>query len=112
MLIDAKTEGAVLVARPLVQRLDASVADSFRGSMSELMAAGGQRVLLDLEEVQFIDSSGLGAIVSIYRRLGRAGALAICGLTSPVLELFRLTRLDHVCPVYPDKAAALAALAG
>lgn len=52
------------VIKPNNSRLDASVAPSFKSQVDELITEGNQRVVLDLENVEFMDSSGLGTIVA------------------------------------------------
>jgi anti-sigma B factor antagonist len=61
--------------------------------------------------VRFIDSSGLGAIVSMLKLIGREGDLVLCGVTDPVMSLFKLTRMDRVFQMFPSEHDALAALA-
>lgn len=53
-----------------------------------------QKILLNLEHVEFIDSSGLGAVVSVMKHLGKGRKMDLCGLTPTVDKVFRLTRMD------------------
>ena len=69
-------------------------------------------VLLDLGQVTFIDSSGLGAIAAAMKNLAPARRLVLAGLTAPVDKVFRLTRMDTVFGVFPTVEAALADLNG
>ena len=63
---------------------------------------GPDRVILDLSEVKFIDSSGLGAIVAAMKQLGQGRKLDLAGLTPMVDKVFRLTRMDTVFDLYPS----------
>ena len=60
--------------------------------------AGHTRLVLDLSGVDFVDSSGLGAIVACLKRLGPRGDLAIAGARGAVSRLFTLTRMDTGLP--------------
>jgi anti-sigma B factor antagonist len=68
--------------------------------------------VLDLSKVEFIDSSGLGAIVSSLKRMGGRGELVVCGLREPTMTLFRLTRMDRVFQVFDSEQQAVSALSG
>jgi anti-sigma B factor antagonist len=109
-LIDVDRDGAVPVVVPRVRRLDASVAPAFKQAVVQLVEGGNRRLVVDLAGVDFIDSSGLGALVSILKALGSQGSLAVCGAKGPVLALFKLTRMDKVFAIHADRAEALARL--
>jgi anti-sigma B factor antagonist len=61
-----------------------------------ILMAGPASVVLDLSKVVFIDSSGLGAILSVLKRMPKGCELIICGTTDPVTSMFKLTRLDRI----------------
>ncbi len=67
-------------------------------------------IVLDISNVNFIDSSGLGAIVSSLKQLGGKGDLAICGINESILSLFRLTRMDRVLKIFSEKEEAVSQL--
>jgi anti-sigma B factor antagonist len=109
-LIDVDRTAAVPVVVPRVRRLDASVAPAFKQAVVQLVEGGDRRLVLDLSGVTFLDSSGLGALVSILKALGTQGSLAVCGAQGSVLALFKLTRMDKVFAIHADRAEALARL--
>jgi anti-sigma B factor antagonist len=109
-LIEVVREGNVPVVVPTVKRLDASVAPAFKQAVVKVVEGGERRILLDLSGVDFLDSSGLGAMVSILKALGTQGTLAVCGAKGAVLSLFKLTRMDKVFSLHADRAEALARL--
>jgi anti-sigma B factor antagonist len=109
-LIDVDRSAAVPVVVPRMRRLDASVAPAFRQAVAQLVEGGDRRLVLDLAGVDFLDSSGLGSLVSILKALGTQGTLAVCGARGPVLALFKLTRMDKVFAIHADRAEALARL--
>ena len=66
MDLSTRTEGDVLVARVNASRIDAACAVQFKDAMAALASAPQSRVILDLEDVEFLDSSGLGAVVAVF----------------------------------------------
>jgi anti-sigma B factor antagonist len=111
MQMDERHEGPVLIVSPKETALDAYAATSFRERMSECIAQGHHRIVLDLGEVDFLDSTGLGAIVSSYKRLDGRGSMVICNAREMVLDVFRLTRMDRVFTIVPSLERALEAVA-
>ncbi len=83
--------------------------DGFKRFIEE-MNQDSPRVVLDLEDVTFIDSSGCGALVLLSRRVSLwGGSLKICNLQPSVRALFELLRLNRVMEVYPSRERAMAA---
>jgi anti-sigma B factor antagonist len=76
--------------------------------MREATATGHPRVVLDLAQVKFLDSSGLGAIVAVKKLLGPDRVLELSGLTPTVEKVFRLTRMDTIFTIHPSHEAAVA----
>ena len=111
-LIDVTHEREVAVLTLRVKRLDASVAPAFKQEVLNLIAEQENRLVLDLAGVEFIDSSGLGALVSVLKAIGGNGALAVCNASSGVMSLFRLTRMDKVFALLPSRAEAVARVYG
>ena len=107
MQIEESREGEVVIVEPQVVRLDAQQALGFKEGMIRLIEAGDRQLVLDLNYVEFMDSSGLGAVVAVLKRLGFHGVLVICGAHAAVTELFRLTRMDKVIQLVATRAEAL-----
>jgi len=81
-----------------------TVRDALRGMASE----GKKKILLNFKEVFYIDSSGLGALVSSYATLTKQGVqLKLLNLTHRVKDLLMITKLLTVFEVYDDEAAAV-----
>jgi anti-sigma B factor antagonist len=110
MKIEAQTKGEVLVVKLYETRLDSYVATEFRDEMDKFAKQGNSQIVLDLSAVEFVDSSGLGAIVTTQKRLGSERDLVICGANEPVTRLFKLARLDKIFRIVLDENEALAAL--
>lgn len=81
-------------------RLDAAQAISFKESIHQIVDAGADYVLLDMTRVEFMDSSGLGALVSVMKYMGTEKKFEITGLTPMVEKVFKLTRMDEVFRVH------------
>jgi len=80
-----------------------------RDAIRDLIAKGQKRILLDLGEVNYIDSSGLGELVSAYTTVKNQGAaLKLLKLTKKVHDLLQLTKLYTVFDIYDDEASAIA----
>ncbi len=110
MQLEDRREGRLLVAKVLDSRLDAKIAHEFKERMANLIEQGAKSVVLDLSNVDFIDSSGLGAIVSSLKVLGRRGDFAISGTSETVNTMFRLTRMDKVFRIFNTEDEAIRAL--
>ena len=92
--------------------IDLSTANALREQLLDLVAAGSVDVVLDLNNVDFIDSTGLGAMIATRRKFQVEGGLLVVVCSVPlVLRLLRLTSLDKVLPVHPDLESALACFA-
>lgn len=109
MQLDAETIGNALVIRVMESRIDAAVAIQFKDRMRSLMNDATGRVIADMERVDFLDSSGLGAVVASMKHLGPDRKLELAALTPTVAKVFHLTRMDSVFTIHPDVAAALGA---
>lgn len=107
MQMTATEYGATLVVTVGDRRIDAAVAVRFKDKMLELTEHPSQRVVLDLSNVEFLDSSGLGAVVGSMKQLGRKRQLDLAALTPTVEKVFRITRMDRVFRIFPDKDSAL-----
>jgi len=89
-------------------RIDAAMAIQFKEDMRAETNGGPNRVILDLSRVDFVDSSGLGAIVASLKQMGSGRRLDLAGLTPTVDKVFRLTRMDTEFKLFPALEKALA----
>ncbi len=103
----SRPEGEKLIVTVNEARIDSAVAIQFKDRMREETDGGGDHIILDLAQVDFIDSSGLGAIVAVMKALGRDRRLDLSGLTENVDKVFRLTRMDSVFQIHPCLEDAL-----
>jgi anti-sigma B factor antagonist len=82
--------------------------ERFKQVVLERIAAGERRFLMDFGESSYIDSTGLGALVSLSRKIREAGGrLRLTGLNEDLRTLFELTKLDTVFDLADTRAAAM-----
>ncbi|MGC1496179.1 MAG: STAS domain-containing protein [Sulfitobacter sp.] len=108
MEVSTNNEGNMCVVSVLEARIDAAVALAFKDAMRRSTDGGDADVVLDLGQVTFIDSSGLGAIVATMKFLAPDRKLILAGLTPAVDKVFKLTRMDTVFSVFGTLDQALA----
>ena len=107
-MTEGVVQGTVEIVRQSGEFLDASNSKEFKQRMAPIIAQH-TNVVLDLSSVQFVDSSGLGAILSCLRQLNaKGGDLKVCGLTKPVHALFELVRMHKILDVRRNEAEAVA----
>ena len=81
---------------------------AFRETIKDLVAKGQKKVLLNLAEISYIDSSGIGEMVSGFTSVSNAGGqLKLLNLTKRVQDLLQITKLYTVFEVFDDEAVAL-----
>ncbi len=89
--------------------LDASNARTLKQEVN-LILESHKQVIFDLGELHFVDSSGLGAILSCLRHLNaRGGDLKLCAMSRPVRALFEIVRMHRIFDIYNSKEEAAAA---
>jgi anti-sigma B factor antagonist len=81
---------------------------SLRSAIRRLIDEGKKKILLNLSDVGYVDSSGIGELVSSYTTIGREGGqLKLLNLTQKIQDLLAITKLLTVFDVYEDEATAL-----
>ncbi len=81
---------------------------NLREGIRELMGKGSRKILLNLGEVSYIDSSGIGELVSAFTSVAnQGGQLKLLNLTKRVRDLLQITKLYTVFDVYDDEAKAV-----
>lgn len=109
MQIDIEQSGEIAVVTLQAEHLDASAAEEFKRNMQPILDAN-HKMVLDMSPLQFVDSAGLGAILSCLRKLSAAeGDLKLCGLTKPVRAIFEISRMHRIFDIFPTRAEAIQA---
>ena len=87
-------------------------ASAFRDTIRDLSAKGDKKILLNLSDVNYIDSSGIGEMVSGFTTVtNHGGQLKLLGLSKKVKDLLQITKLYTVFEVFDDEAAAVRSFA-
>jgi anti-sigma B factor antagonist len=93
-------------------RLDAAAAPAFKQEVAGMLEGRPNRLLIDIAKVDFVDSTGLGTLVGLLKKMGTGGRIALVGVTPAVKRLLEITRLDSLFVVCADLAEARNALLG
>jgi len=110
MKFEDRTEGKVLVVKILESRIVADIAPQFKETMVSYIAKGNPVIVLDLSEVKFIDSTGLGALVGSLKAMGDKDELVLAGAKDSVSNMLKLTRMDKVFRMFPTAEDATSTL--
>ena len=112
MIFETETSGDAIVIRIPGPSLDAHSSPEFKEDIATLLDSSKQ-VVLDLSHVDFLDSSGLGAILTCLRRItGNGGKLALFGLQKQVRMLFELVRVHTIFKICATEQEALNTVCG
>ena len=106
--VDYATSGASVIV--VSGEIDVHTAPELKERLSTLVEHGTYRLILDMEDVEFLDSTGLGALISGLKRVrAHDGSIDIVCTHSRILRIFDITRLDHVFDIYDTVDDAQAA---
>jgi anti-sigma B factor antagonist len=107
MTIDVVEADAVTVVA-VTGDLDLLAADKVKRTLTNLIDRGRLALVVDLADVAYIDSSGLGALVTAMKHARSAGGdIKLCALQTEVRSIFEMTRLIKVMGVYPTRQDAV-----
>jgi anti-anti-sigma factor len=111
MTIESTKVGKVVIVK-LIGRMDADTNKEFEAAVAQLVQEGSIYLVVDANELLYINSAGLGSFLRNAKRAQeKGGALLICGLKGLVREVFEMTRLISVFPVFDSTDAACQSLA-
>ncbi|AKG19968.1 STAS domain-containing protein [Calothrix sp. 336/3] len=84
--------------------LDVTQSQEFRKNITDTLEQGAKIVLVDFQNVTFMDSSALGALVSAFKTLRASDSkLVVCSINEQVRILFELTGMDKVFEIFPNQ---------
>lgn len=108
LTVTSRQEGARTVIS-VSGEIDVYTAPSLRERLNELVAAGHYDLVVDMEGVEFLDSTGLGVLVGGLKRVrSHDGTLRLVCAQEKILKVFRITGLTKVFPIHPTLEEALA----
>ncbi len=108
MLIETHSRGNVIVVELLEKHLSASSTPDFNRYIEDIVKRNAGPIIIDLSAVEFMDSSGLGGLVSVVRMMDDKSAIKVVGIRGSVAKLFKLTRMDRVFNIFDSVVDALA----
>jgi len=104
---EVRKEGAAIVVT-LVGEVDLHCTPEVHKALVAACRSKPARLVINLAEVSYMDSSGVGTLVAVFRRVNAyQGKLALCGLNQRVYSVFEITRLDKFFDIYKTEAEAL-----
>lgn len=108
MKVKAELKGTTLIVK-VTGEFDIIIADEFKKIVDSYLDSNkGRNLLIDLKEVTFIDSSGLGAILGRYKKVeSLKGKLVIAGPRLQVKKILRVSGINKIIGIYKDKNSAL-----
>lgn len=108
MELELKKSERILLIKPMISSLDAAVSKDFRGKVFDLINQDNHFLLFNFSNVEFIDSNGLGSLISILKLLSKQnGRMVVCEVRDEVKKLFDLTRLNQVFDIFSTEQIAL-----
>jgi len=110
-MFDIRRQDSVTIVEAMGHRIDMETSAVFKATLDRLIAAGERRLVINLQQVAFMDSAGLGAIMSVFKQLDGQGSLQVCGLHPRIRTLFDITRLARVIGLHDTEGAAIVAAA-
>lgn len=107
MELNVEKLGKVTIVQLPGEQLDASNAKDFKRDIAPVLSTTS-KVVFDLSQLRFVDSSGLGAMLSCLRQVNSTGGdLKLCGLSKPVRALFELVRMHRIFDICDTKDEAV-----
>jgi anti-sigma B factor antagonist len=110
MKFEDRMDGEALIVKVIESRIVADVAPQFKEGIVAYIAKGNNTIVLDLSEVTFIDSSGLGALIGSLKAMGNNGELLLASVHETVSTMFKLTRMDKIFRIFDTPEDAVASL--
>lgn len=107
MSFEVREEGSVTIVSISEARLDASLAEAFKGFLFDQIDTGAATILVDLAHVRFMDSSGLGALVAGLKKISGEGTLKLAAAQPAVKDLFELTSMEKLFSISDSVEVAL-----
>jgi len=92
-------DSGILVLRPDGPSLDAGSSSGLKNALREQIAAGEHELCVDLDEVESMDSTGLGVLIGAFRQLGGRGTIRLSSVQPMVRTLLVMTQMTRMFPI-------------
>jgi anti-sigma B factor antagonist len=107
MELKAYQENEVTVIE-IIGHLDTMTSPEYEKQMTGLIDSGIKQFVADCSQLDYISSSGLRVLLMTLKKISNAGGkFILCGMQTPVLEVFKICRFDNLFTIVTDKQAAL-----
>ena len=107
--VETRVDGDATVVA-VAGEIDVYTAPKLREHLIDLVSAGAYHLIVDMEGVEFLDSTGLGVLVGGLKRVrAHEGSLRLVCTQDRILKIFRITGLTKVFPIHASVSEALAA---
>jgi len=107
-----QVEGVTVVGFRDASILDVLTIQRIGTALFEVVEGGHKSVVLDLKHVRFLSSQALGVLLTLRKKADKAGCdVALAGIRPELARVFKITNLDALFKFYPDREAAVAAMA-
>jgi anti-sigma B factor antagonist len=100
----------IMTIRLTEPRLDAARAPALKAAFNDNIVDKPERIIVEASGLEFMDSTGLGVVVSLLKMMGPNGKLALVGAQPAVQKLLKITKLDQIVRPYASRDEAVAAL--
>ena len=108
MNLTTENANGVAIVRVGESRLMYPLLSEFANAVTQLIAAGEKRVLVDLSAVGYVDSATIGCLMDLYRQAAAAGgALKLAGVQKRVETMLTMTGAQNFIEVHPDESSAV-----
>jgi len=106
--LNIRKVGAVAILDLSGKLMGGSDSDDFKNEVKQLLAEGTKNILVNLEEVPWVNSTGLGTLIAGYTSVKReGGTLKLLNVTDRIQSILMITRLGTIFETYDDEAEAL-----
>lgn len=112
MTIEVKNAGKLLIVKPKERKFSLPLADEIKSTLFSFIEKGQKRFLINFEEVDLIDSAGLGVLISIGQKLQMIpdGSLSFSNVSKSVQDIFEIINLKQFFTIYENEATAIDAI--
>ena len=110
MDINATKEGNILISKPL-GRLDGTNSRDFEENLKSQLNDDVNNLIIDLEDLVYISSAGLRAILLLAKALNSKGQkLVLCSLSEQIMEVFEISGFNKVISIHSDRSSAISSM--
>lgn len=107
MEFESKVLDNIMIIKPLMKRIDAAASAEFKEKILDITKDADGAVILNLAEVDFVDSRGMGTLIAIHKNVDSRSNFALCEINDHVMVLFNLTRMNKVFKIFATQEQAL-----